>query len=221
MPNICKTLAFEQAEIKFAGSGTSTFEGYASVFGVVDGDGDIILPGAFSKVLGSQSRQVSMHFNHRTWEIPVGKWLQIEEDSKGLLVHGELTPGHAGAADLLAAMKHQTVGGLSVGFGATKDDYDRIATGRSFKSVSRLSEISICTNPANELATIASMKSLEGVTTIRDAEHWLRDAAGFSKTEAQAFIACIKSAVRSDSESGDDIAALVASISSFPSKLRT
>lgn len=216
MANICKTLAFEQAEIKFAGGGTQgVFEGYASVFSVTDSDGDIILPGAFSNALKSQTRQVGMFFNHRRGEIPVGKWLHLEEDSKGLIARGELTPGNPQSEALKAAMQHGTVGGMSVGFSATKDDFDLIATGMAFKSMQRLSEISICTYPANELATVASMKSMEGIETIRDAEGWLRDAAGLSKSEAQAIIARIKSAVRSESEGGDDIAALLERIKNF------
>ncbi|MGA4634527.1 HK97 family phage prohead protease [Pseudomonas solani] len=220
MPNIHKTLAFEHAELKFVGASTEgVFEGYASVFGVTDSDGDIILPGAFKNALASQTRKVSMFFNHRSWEIPVGKWDSIEEDDKGLFVRGSLTPGHSTAADIKAAMTHGTVDGMSVGFAAGRDDFELISTGRAFKNVQRLSEISICTQPANEAATVASLKSLGAQITIRDVEHWLRDSAGFSKSEAQALIACIKSAVRSDSEGGDDIAALVARIQNF--ELRT
>lgn len=217
MSNIQKTLAFDQVEIKFDSAGkTGTFEGYASVFGVVDSDGDIILPGAFKKALSTQSRQVGMFFNHRTWELPVGKWLTLEEDSKGLLTRGELTPGLSVSTDLRAAMEHKTVEGMSVGFTVLKDDFDLIDTGRAFKNVQALREISICTFPANEQATIESMKSLESITTIRDVEHWLRDSAGLSKSQALGLIARFKSAVRSDSEGGE-INALIERIKSFPS----
>lgn len=217
MPTICKTLAFDEAHIKFAGDGAQgVFEGYASVFNTVDSDGDIILPGAFGKALGSQSRSVAMFFNHRRNEIPVGRWLHLEEDSKGLLARGELTPGNPQSEALKSAMKHGTVNGLSVGFLAGAGDFDRIATGMAFKSMQRLREISICTEPANEEASISSLKSMETIETIRDAEHWLRDSAGLSKSEAQALIARIKSAVRSDSEGGE-ITAILDRIKSFPS----
>ncbi|SCW88785.1 HK97 family phage prohead protease [Pseudomonas sp. NFACC05-1] len=216
MSNIQKTLAFDQVEIKFDSSGkTGTFEGYASVFGVVDSDGDIIMPGAFKKALSSQSRQVGMFFNHRTWELPVGKWLSLEEDSKGLLTRGELTPGLSMSTDLRAAMEHKTVEGMSVGFTVLKDGFDLISTGRAFKNVQALREISICTFPANEQATVESMKSLESITTIRDVEHWLRDSAGLSKSQALGFIARIKSAVRSDSEGGE-ITAILNRLKTFP-----
>lgn len=105
---------------------------------------------------------------------------------------------------------------MSVGFTVMKDDFDMIATGRAFKSVKALREISICTFPANELATIESMKSMESITTIRDVEHWLRDSVGLSKSQALGLVARIKSAVRSDSEGGE-ITAILDRLKSFPS----
>ncbi|HBU1001462.1 TPA: HK97 family phage prohead protease, partial [Klebsiella pneumoniae] len=87
MPDIQKTLAFDQTEIKFIGDGSKgTFEGYASVFNNTDADGDIILPGAFAGVIANQSRKVAMFFNHQTRAIPVGKWDAMHEDDKGLFV---------------------------------------------------------------------------------------------------------------------------------------
>lgn len=219
MPDIIKTLSFDETEIKFAGDGKQgIFEGYASVFGNTDSDGDIILPGAFKKTLETQTRKVAMFFNHRQWEIPVGKWDSIQEDSKGLLVRGQLTPGHSGASDLKAAMIHGTVEGMSIGFSVTKDDYSVGATGNIFKNISWLKEISVCTFPANELAGVDSMKSIDGIETIRDVECWLRDSVGLSKSQAVGLIARFKSAIRSESE-GDpnkpDISALLKSITDF------
>lgn len=100
MADIIKTLSFDETEIKFAGDGKQgIFEGYSSVFGNEDSDGDIILSGAYKNTLEKQTRKVAMFFNHRQWEIPVGKWDSIEEDSKGLYVRGQLTPGNSAASD--------------------------------------------------------------------------------------------------------------------------
>lgn len=223
MPEINKTLSFDQTEIKFTGDGKQgIFEGYASVFNNTDSDGDIILPGAFKNALANQSRKVAMFFNHKTWEIPVGKWEVLEEDSKGLLVRGQLTPGHSGASDLKAAMQHGTVEGMSVGFSVSKDDYTIIPSGRIFKSIAALREISVCTFPANELACVSAMKSAEGIESIRDIENWLRDSVGFSKSQAVGMVARFKSAIRSESEGGEneeEITALLESIKSFPVNL--
>lgn len=220
MPDIIKTLSFEETEIKFAGDGKQgVFEGYASVFGNTDSDGDIILPGAFKKTLETQTRKVAMFFNHRQWEIPVGKWDSMQEDTKGLFVRGQLTPGHSGATDLKAAMLHGTVEGMSIGFSVNKDDYSVGANGGYvFKNISWLKEISVCTFPANELAAVDSMKSIDGIETIRDVEDWLRESAGLSKSQAIGLIARFKSAIRSESEpdhNAPGITALLKSITEF------
>ena len=224
MPDIKKTLSFEETEIKFLGDGTQgIFEGYASVFGNVDSDGDIILAGAFKNTLQTQTRKVAMFFNHRAWELPVGKWDALQEDTKGLFVRGQLTPGHSGASALEAATQHGAVEGMSDGFSVTKDDYSLAANGgRMFKNISALREISVCTFPANEQAGISAMKSIDGIETIRDVENWLRDSVGLSKSQAVGLIARFKSAVRSESETDEnktDISALIERISSFPQSL--
>ena len=223
MAEIVKTLAFEETEIKFSGDGKQgIFEGYASVFNNTDSDGDIILPGAFKNALANQSRKVAMFFNHKTWDLPVGKWDSLAEDDKGLYVRGQLTPGHSGATDLKAAMQHGTVDGMSVGFSVTKDDYSLGTSGKIFKNIAALREISVCTFPANELAGVSAMKSVDGIETIRDVENWLRDSVGLSKSQAAGLIARFKSAVRSESGSGENeaqINALLESIKSFPSNL--
>lgn len=223
MPEIVKTLSFDETEIKFTGDGNQgIFEGYASVFNNTDSDGDIILPGAFKSALTNQTRKVAMFFNHKTWELPVGKWDALTEDDKGLYVRGQLTPGHSGATDLKAAMQHKTVEGMSVGFSVNKDDYSIGTSGRIFKNIPVLREISVCTFPANELAGVAAMKSVDGIETIRDVENWLRDSVGLTKSQAVGLIARFKSAIRSESggdENEAQINALLQSMKSFTSNL--
>lgn len=221
MPEIVKTLAFEHSEVKFSSGNAGTFEGYASVFGVTDGDGDIVIPGAFAKALADKSRPVAMFFNHRKFEIPVGKWLHLEEDAKGLFARGELTPGNPQSDSLHAAIKHGTVPGMSVGFVVERSGFDELPTGGLvFREVKALREISLCTMPANPAALIDSVKSINGLETVRDVEDWLRDAAGLSKSSAQSLIARIKSAVRRESEDDGEVASLLKQISTFPSILK-
>lgn len=194
-----KTIPIEQAHVKFDAEGKGTFEGYASVFGNTDAHGDVMAPGAFKDAL-SKGGTVGMFFNHDRFGLPVGKWTDLQEDSYGLYAKGELTPGNTQSADLHAAMKHGTVGGLSVGFSARPGDVEESEKGLIFNRVETLREISLCTFPANEQATVTSVKSLEGAETIRDVEGWLRDVAGFSKSQAQELISRVKATLRSDSE---------------------
>jgi phage head maturation protease len=77
------TLAMSQA------SDAGAFEGYASVFGVVDSGGDVILPGAFAASLRKRSASaVKMLWQHQASE-PIGVWSEIVEDGRGLKVKGQ------------------------------------------------------------------------------------------------------------------------------------
>lgn len=193
---VIKQLALEKFEVTKDAEGV--FEGYASVFSVVDAVQDVIMPGAFSKTLKNRDRAVAMFFNHDSYDIPVGKWVDLKEDDKGLFVRGELTPGLSKSSDILAAMKHGTVTGMSVGFSVGKGDYtENIHGGLDFHNIKNLSEISLCTFPCNNSAQVSSLKSIGEIGTIRDAERTLRDA-GFSKSEAVALISRIKSVGRGE-----------------------
>lgn len=217
MHGLSKAIAFDQAEIKFAQGKTGIFEGYASVFNVLDSDGDVMLPGCFEGALKQRrpGRDVSMFFNHSTYDIPIGKWLEVREDAHGLYAVGELTPGNTKASEVKAAMEHGTISSMSVGFSINGESYDKIPTGRAFKNLTALREISICTMPANEDAQIMAMKSIDSIQSIRDAENWLREV-GLSKSGAQAFIARMKSASLRDSDERDELTALVERIRKSP-----
>lgn len=212
---LIKTLNFDETELTMK-KGKGVFEGYASLFNVRDSEGDAFLKGAFQKAIDSQStgRKTAMHFNHNTKEIPIGKWLTLEEDSKGFLVVGELTPNLSKANDIAAAIDHETITGLSVAGFANPQSIIKSVDGRDIGEVAVLREISVCVHPMLDSAQFSLRKSLDGVSTIRDIEDWLRDSANFSKSEAQAFISRFKSALLSDSEA-EKQQALLSKIQSF------
>ena len=174
------------------------------------------MKGAFSNTLKNRDRDVAMFFNHDTYAMPVGKWLSMEEDDYGLKVKGELTPGVSMSNDILAAMKHGTVKGMSVGFSVKKGSFtDNDFGGVDFPDIHNLSEISLCTFPANREANVTSLKSIQELDTIRDVERHLRDAGGFSKTEAQALISRIKSSERGDHEEEAELEKFAESMKNF------
>lgn len=220
-----KTLSLSDVSLKFAASGAGTFSGYASTFGGLDSYNDTILPGAYKSILeriqNGAARMPKMFVNHRSWELPIGKWTDMREDEKGLRVEGELTPGNPQAAIVKAAMEHQTVDGMSIGYSLSADDVDYVEKGgeriRIIKSIASLPEISIVTYPADDSARVdlASVKSaLEDIETIRDFEDFLREAGGFSKSLATATASRAKRIfTRSESEVLElpkDLAAIIA-----------
>lgn len=212
---LIKTLNFDETELTMK-KGKGVFEGYASLFDVRDSEGDAFLKGAFVNAIESQSvgRKTAMHFNHQSYELPIGKWLSIEEDSKGLSVVGELTPNLSKANDIAAAVEHGTVTGLSVAGYTNQESFIVHPDGRDIIKVQALREISVCVHPMLDIAQISMRKSLDGIETIRGIEDWLRDSAKFSKSEAQAFISRFKSALLSDSEA-EKKQALLVKIQSF------
>ncbi|MBP1316306.1 HK97 family phage prohead protease [Herbaspirillum sp. 1130] len=191
-----KVLKLELSEFKLDDNG-KTFQGYASTFGNVDSYGDTIVKGAYAETL-KQYGLPKMFFNHNTYEVPMGKWVDAAEDDHGLKLAGEFTPGNTLADQVRAAIKHGTLDGLSIGYRLKKGDFDITETGRTIRKVARLPEVSIVTFPADGKALLdrASVKSnldgLDEVETIRDLEYFLRDAGGFSKQAAQAVVAKFK-----------------------------
>lgn len=184
-----KMLAFDETEVKFVGE-KGKFTGYASVFDGIDSYGDTIKAGAFQNAI-KYGKLPKMFENHKSWELPIGKWVNISEDSKGLLVEGEFTPNHSRAEDVRASMLHGTIDGLSIGYRLKDGDSTLNGANRTIKNVSELVEISVVTFPADDVARVdlTSVKSaLDGIHSIRDLEDFLRESGGFSKGLAQAVL---------------------------------
>lgn len=193
-----KTLKLDDVALKADGD-TGRFSGYASVFGGVDSYGDTIVKGAFERSLKKYGKP-KMFFGHKWDTLPIGKWLVAKEDDHGLYVEGELTLASSMGRDVYASLKHGTLDGLSIGGFLAKGDYDETETGRIVRHWSVLKEISPVTFQSDGAATIdlASVKgqdlaeAIAEIESIRDLEHLLRDAGGFSKGAATALVARVK-----------------------------
>lgn len=190
-----KNLPASDLSLKLMGEGRK-FSGYASVFNGVDSYGDTIVPGAYEKTLVGRERPIRMRWNHMGPII--GKWTKIEEDEKGLYVEGELTEGHRTADDAYALIKHGAVEGMSIGYrlmdSEMRDDIHYL------KEID-LVEISLVEEPADLGAQLTEVKSaINNADSFKEIERLLRDAGGFSRTNASALVARIKSLTLSDSE---------------------
>lgn len=204
MSMIYKNLPLSGVELKLEGE-SRKFSGYASVFNGTDSYGDTILPGAYTKTLAKDGMP-KMFFGHN-WDLPIGKWTAAHEDEKGLFVEGELTPGNPESDAVLAALKHGTVDGLSIGFRLNKDDWEeKEEGGRMIKQVSRLFEISLVNFPADSAARVCEVRSedIDGINSIRDLENFLRDSGGFSKSVATGLVAKAKKLFAAQRESEAD-----------------
>ena len=95
-------------------------EGYASLFGEVDQARDMIMRGAFTDTLAARNiRRIPMLFQHDPSE-PVGIWLELREDHRGLFARGRLIPDVARGRELLSLLRAGAIDGLSIGFRTVK-----------------------------------------------------------------------------------------------------
>jgi HK97 family phage prohead protease len=134
-----------------------TVEGYASLFGEIDAARDVVMPGAFSRTLKSRGiRRVPMLFQHDPAE-PVGVWLELTEDFRGLRARGKLIPEVARARELFALVKSGAVDGLSIGFRTVRGRLDPATRVRKIIDLD-LWEISIVTFPLLAGARVRAVK---------------------------------------------------------------
>ena len=135
-----------------------TFEGYASLFGKVDLGRDVVERGAFAASLGKRGAAgVRMLFQHDP-NAPIGTWLELREDGRGLFVRGRLALEAARAREVHSLMKEGALDGLSIGFRTVRAKTEAKTGIRRIVEVD-LWEISIVTFPMLPEARIEAVKA--------------------------------------------------------------
>jgi HK97 family phage prohead protease len=141
----------------FALSSDGTVEGYASLFGAVDASRDMVMPGAFAHTLRARGRhRIPMLFQHDPAE-PIGIWLELKEDWRGLYARGRLIPDVQRGREVMALLRQGAIDGLSIGFRTVKGRIDPKTRIRRLDQVD-LWEISIVTFPLLAGARVHAVK---------------------------------------------------------------
>ncbi len=139
-------------------SGTGVFVGYASLFGMRDNAGDIVMPGAFASSLRRKgSGNIRMLFQHNPAE-PVGAWVEMRENDRGLYVRGRLECDVQRGRELLSLLESGGLDGLSIGFKTLRAGRDRLSGARLLHDVD-LWEISLVTFPMLGEARVSDVKN--------------------------------------------------------------
>lgn len=187
-----KTLSLSESKVAVDDNGS--FQGYASTFGNVDSYGDSIIKGAYEKTLAERGLP-KMFLNHAAYELPIGKWTDAGEDSNGLFVKGELTPGSTAAQDVHASLKHGTVDGLSIGYHVERENM-KTEDGVTYLKEIDLVEVSVVTFPADSHARIdlnsVKFEQMEDIASYKDLERFLREVVGCSKGFSKALLSRVK-----------------------------
>ena len=133
---------------------------YASAFGNVDSDGDIIEKGAFSKTIqerGPQSPRprIKHLFQHDRYN-PIGTPLTMVQDENGLLIDSKVSDIRDG--DYIKLYRDGVITEHSIGFEIIKSDMAENKEYQLIKEV-KLWEYSSVTWGANENTPVVGMKS--------------------------------------------------------------
>ncbi|AWM87768.1 HK97 family phage prohead protease [Microvirga sp. 17 mud 1-3] len=122
------------------------FEGYASLFGIADLGKDVVMPGAFADSLKKRGAgNIRLLWQHDPSE-PIGRWLSIVEDRRGLKVRGRLNLAVERAREIHSLLGEGAVDGLSIGFRVERARAERPTGLRRLEKLD-LWEISIVTFP--------------------------------------------------------------------------
>jgi HK97 family phage prohead protease len=144
---------------RFALQPDGSIEGYASLFGAIDQARDMVMPGAFRETLKARGvRKIPMLFQHDPAE-PVGVWLELTEDFRGLFARGKLIPDVRRARELLALLRSGAIDGLSIGYRTVRGVIEPRTRVRKLYQVD-LWEISIVTFPLLAGARVDAVKQV-------------------------------------------------------------
>jgi len=140
----------------------SLIRGYASVFGVKDRGGDIVMPGAYSaslKRLTEGGGRVRMLWQHDQGQ-PIGVWDEVVEDTHGLRVQGRLLTDVAKGREAAALMAAGAVDGLSIGYRTLRAE-KQTGGGRTLHEL-ELWEVSLVTFPMLPVARVSAKEDTRG-----------------------------------------------------------
>lgn len=204
-------------DMKAIGDGeTRTFEGYGSVFGVLDSYADIVAPGAFKRSLKeakAAGRMPALLWQHDP-SSPIGVYESMAEDATGLYVKGRLSDTQLGR-EAYTLLKDGALSGLSIGFTTRKSKVDNESGVRTLTDV-QLWETSLVTFPANDAARVTGVKAADGaLPTEREFERWLRREAGFTEAEAKTIIAKGFRQVQREAAQSNELSDLLESVRRF------
>lgn len=215
-----KDFGLEVKDVSDAG----VFEGYGSTFGgTPDSYGDVVMPGAFADTLAKHRREGTMPlllWGHNTSEPPIGNWVDMAEDGKGLWMKGQINLEDPLGARVHKALKSRAVRGLSIGYETITKSTDPKRPGVNMLEKLDLWEVSVVNFPANRRSLVTGVKATTErgeMPTIREFEDFLRDAGGFSKSKAAALASACAPHLRGEPEAeGDPLAAFWAGMRSAP-----
>jgi len=173
-----RALETKRAGLRLDGlDAAGVFEGYASLFDVVDLGGDVVAPGAFAASLRrTGAGGVRMLWQHEQ-DQPIGAWLSLGEDARGLKARGRINLEVARGREAYALLAQGAIDGLSIGYRTRRAAKDARTSARRLLELD-LVEISIVTFPMLPQARVSAVAA-------KGAQNWRAAAHRFERALAR------------------------------------
>lgn len=164
------------------------FSCYGNTKGNIDHAQDRAIDGAYTKSIDehkSNGTMPKMFWMHNPYETPIGKWVDMREDEKGLLMEGEFANTEKGR-EVYELMKMGALDSFSIGYSVEEEKWNSENKCNDLVAVN-IKEVSVVTFPCNEESRLVDIKAkLEDgeLPTKRELEKLLTES-GLSKRQAR------------------------------------
>jgi uncharacterized protein len=167
-------------QVKDVDSKSGIVTGYFSAFGMVDSDGDIIMPGAFKRSIqdwGPEGKGRIKHLLNHNPSQPLGKPLVVKEDVYGLYYESKIG-SHQLGKDFIKMVESGLISEHSIGFKTLREQKGSDAN--EIYDVMLFEGSSLTAWGANENTPLIGMKGMKNIEKIQDQiksfEKFIRDS---------------------------------------------
>jgi HK97 family phage prohead protease len=167
-------------QVKDVDSKSGIVTGYFSAFGMVDSDGDIIMPGAFKRSIqdwGPEGKGRIKHLLNHNPSQPLGKPLVVKEDAYGLYYESKIGIHQLGK-DFIKMVESGLISEHSIGFKTLREQKGSEAN--EIYDVMLFEGSSLTAWGANENTPLIGMKGMKNIEKIQDQikafEKFIRDS---------------------------------------------
>ena len=161
------------SEFRDIDEASGIIKGYANVYNVKDSDGDISLPGSFSKTVAERAKKIKIFKNHTPQLVGVPMELDIA-DPYGLGLTAKMLMDTDAGRDTFHEVKFLHENGFESGMSIGGWVIKRNAKNKAEVVEYRLKEISVLTTeePANQLSLVSAVKAVKELTEPTQEEFW-------------------------------------------------
>jgi HK97 family phage prohead protease len=155
-------------KLKDVDAKSGVVSGYFSAFGMVDSDGDIMMPGAFKRSIndwGVEGKGRIKHLLNHNPAQPLGKLTVLKEDNYGLYYESKIGTHQLGK-DFIKMVESGLIGEHSIGFRTLQEQKSEL--GNELRDVMLFEGSSLTAWGANENTPLIGMKSLKCIETMQE-----------------------------------------------------